>query len=1025
MFVPRIALPFLALAATLAAQNERPPEQFQIAVGLAQRGLHEEAARNFEQFLQQHGNHAVAAEAWYRLGLARIETKAIDPAIAAFRSALQNRGADFRLEPEARYRLGNLLEGKGDHQGAVEQFEALAAKVGAEHYLFAAAQYACGEAWRERKDDAKAGTAFAAAAEAATGERASYKFPALYQLGFTMARRQLHADAAATFAMAAAAAPDEAAKGECFYLSGDALLRLGEHDAAEKAFTRAQKLKSEFADDAGLGLGWVAVGRGDRAATARAFRTFLERHAESPLAAGARLELGRALYQDQKAAEAAQQLQPLVAASVPAAVRQQAQELLGLCALATGAGADAVAALQQALAAAAPADQARLSFALGEALANLERWQEAFAAYEAVGKDAPEALRGDAAYGACFALHALGRHQDSIARAEAVLALPNHRLHPDARLALAENRFALQQYVEAEAAYAVLGDGPHRATAQWKLAWCRYLRGDKADAGKRFAGIAGDQASPHAEEALAMQALAQLEAGDADGALATADRYLARHRDGAFLERTERVASRVLRQKGDLAGAQKRLAKAAAVAQARGGDAAASGDIVEQAELAYQQGDFRLADEKFAALTARTDPTGARACAGRAWCAFELGDDAACKAALATAKAHGQATGELAGLLELESALAHRAKDWPAAIAVAQSFLQQFGKHAKAPALRYALGVAEARNGDAKAARRTLAALAASGGYDRMDRVHYELGWACRRDGDEPAALAAWQPVAKDSADVELAGEARLHLGVARLEQKDLDGARKWLAEVQGSQRGRALYRLGFAEFEAAGADQQVLATARERFTVVAAMPNEELAGECTYLAAECAQRLADHKAVVDRLRQFVTDSPQHARSERASLLLGESALHVGDHATVVAALEPFLRGKELDRTDQARASLWLGRARLARKENDAAETLLTKVTELSDGPLAAEAQFRIGENREARGDLRGAVDAYVKLPILYAHAEWVRRGLVQAALAYERLQQPDKAQLLWKELVEKHPGSEESKTAAQHIRPN
>lgn len=1027
MFAPRIALPLLALLPSLAAQSERPPEQFQLAVGLAQRGLHEDAARNFEQFVQQNGKHALAPEAWYRLGLARIELKEQAPAIAALRSALKAAGKDFRLRPECRYRLGNLLEQQRDHEAAVEQFAALAKEVAADHYLLAAANYAAGEAWRELQDDDKAGLAFAAAAEAATGERATYLFPALYQLGFTQSRRQQLAAAAATFALAARAASDDAAKGECFYLSGDALLRANEHDAAARAFEQAQQLPGEFADDAAYGLGWVALGRGDRPGAAQAFASFLERFAESKLAPNARLERGRALYQDGQAAAAQQELQRLTGADQSPSVRQQAQELLGLCALATGAPEAAVESLRQALSAAAPADRGRLSFALGEALSGLARWDEAIAAYDQVDAAAPPALRGDAHYGACFALHAMGKYQESIRRAEAVLALaPAHRLAGEAKLALAENLFALQQYEAAEAAFAdVVALPAHQTAAAWKLAWCRYLRGDKAEACKRFAAIASERTSPHAEEGLAMQALAQLEAGFGDAALATADQYRVRFREGAFLDRTERVAARVLRQKGDLPGAQQRLQNAAAAAEQRAGAAAAVGDVIEQAELNYQQGDFRAAEAQFRQVAERSDAVGARALAGIAWCHFELGDDAACAQALAAAKAHREGQGELAGLLELESALYHRQQNWSAAIATASAFLQQFGQHEKAPALRYALGVAQARSGEHRTARATLTALAKDGGYARTDRIAYELAWACRRDGDEAAALAAFQQVAERSADAELAGEARLHLGVAALDQKDLAAARRWLQDVAGSHRGRALYRLGFAEFEAAGTDQKLLASARERFAVVAALPDEELAGECQYLAAECSQRAGNARDACDLLTRFLQQSPQHARADRARLLLGECALALGEHQVVVAALEPFLAGGKAERTDQARAQLWLGRARMLRREHDAAEAALTKVTELSDGALAAEAQFRLGENRVARGDLRAAADAFVKLPILYGQPEWVRAGLLQAGLVYEQLQQPDKAQRFFRELVERHAGSAEAKTAGEHLRPN
>ena len=73
------------------------------------------------------------------------------------------------------------------------------------------------------------------------------------------------------------------------------------------------------------------------------------------------------------------------------------------------------------------------------------------------------------------------------------------------------------------------------------------------------------------------------------------------------------------------------------LASQQGGVEAASVDIVEQADLAYQQGDFAAADGLFAKVVNKSGSIGARALAGRAWCAFELGDDARCKEALLAA----------------------------------------------------------------------------------------------------------------------------------------------------------------------------------------------------------------------------------------------------------------------------------------------------------------------------------------------------------------------------------------------------
>ena len=76
------------------------------------------------------------------------------------------------------------------------------------------------------------------------------------------------------------------------------------------------------------------------------------------------------------------------------------------------------------------------------------------------------------------------------------------------------------------------------------------------------------------------------------------------------------------------------------------------------------------------------------------------------------------------------------------------------------------------------------------------------------------------------------------------------------------------------------------------------------------------------------------------------------------------------------------------------------------------DIELAAEAQFRLGMARKSQGDVEGAVDALVKLSILYGHAEWVQRGLYEAGTCYRELNQPQKAAKFFAELQQRFPDS-------------
>jgi TolA-binding protein len=171
----------------LPAQADRQAENFHVAMGLMQRGLHDEAARQLERFLREHGEHELAAEAHYRLACCRLELGERKNAIPALRRALQMGGDAFALHPECRYRLAGALQAEHEHRAAVEVLETLLARVGGDHYLRASAEYARGEALRELKDDAGAAAAFLAAAAAAKPD-ANLGLPARYQAGFALLR---------------------------------------------------------------------------------------------------------------------------------------------------------------------------------------------------------------------------------------------------------------------------------------------------------------------------------------------------------------------------------------------------------------------------------------------------------------------------------------------------------------------------------------------------------------------------------------------------------------------------------------------------------------------------------------------------------------------------------------------------------------------------------------------------------------------------------------------------------------------
>lgn len=1027
---PLVALLLFApLVAQQAPSSQQPdPEEFVLAVGMLDRGLHAEAATGFERFLENAPRrHRRIPEAWYRLGVCRSELGQGDAAAKAYRRAL--REDHFEFETEARYRLATTLQGLDRFAEARKEFQTLVDGLAADHYLVAAAYFGLGEVARDLKDDAGAIDAFVMSADRGVqngGDGKRFGFFGGYQAGFALLREERFGDAERVFEMLAQQYSDRPELGELRFFQGDAAYRAGRPEQAEAAWRAAVRAGGAHLADARLGIAWCRRDADDPRAAIAAFDAVVEHHPGTEVAATARLEAGRLRHVGGDHRGAVATLSPLLDHPQHGA---SALEIHAAALLALG-DADAASAGFARVAGAVGADDpraARLQYGIAEAHAARGAWDEALAAYTQAARSSDPGLRGDARYAAVVALHELGKFAESAQQATAFARdQPQHPLAAEAAFAAAENRFALEQWEAARKAYdGLAADHPRRAFAMYKAAWATYLGGDAKAAAARFAKAAEDEGLEPAqrEEALSLVALARFESDDHDGALEAADRYRARHGKGAFLARTERIAGRVMRARGELDRAAERFARAASVESDPGKKSQLD---LEQADALFERGDFEGARTRYAEASRRDDAAGARALEGLAWCEFELGRDRECLRALESATGHGAADDTLrASMHELAVSVHHRAEAWSSAAQAAERFLEAHPQHPRASAVRYALGVAQVRSGDHASGRQTLSRVAKDGGegVDRGRALH-ELAWACKADSDAAAMVAAYRRLlALDGAAEDLVGEARIEVATADLadaksDRRKREVALSMLREVQGVHRARALYKLGFAHIAA-----EEWPPARDAFEAIVGLgKDEELHFEARFMAAETSMRAGDPPArALAQLDALLTQAPRHERAHRARLYAGECAIGADDPERAIAVLEPFVRAAEREgftRPERARGHLFLGRAYADRSEHERAEREYTEATKLSEGEVAAEAQFRIGDVRAARGDHDGAVDAYVKLSILYAHEPWVPRALERAAATYRRLQQPEKAARFQSELLERYPDSPEAKRA-------
>src|SRR5690606_18499487 len=299
----------------------------------------------------------------------------VTAAIPSLEAAIARGGANFKLRPEALYRLAAALHQGGRHADASAAVGKLLASIEEGHYLRAPALFVAGEALRDAGRDEEAAAAFLAAAAADRDADGAYAVPARYQAGFALLRLARHGDAEAAFRAAAEGHPRHAAAQECWYLAGDAAYRGGRYQEALAAFARCTE--GDFADDAALGIAWAKLQLGDRAGARKQFQAVADRFADSALGARARLELGRLMQQDGEHDAAARVLAPLLADGTPPELRAEAAEIAGLAASATGDSEEALRRLQASLADAPEAAHARILVAIGGAHAARGEWDAA------------------------------------------------------------------------------------------------------------------------------------------------------------------------------------------------------------------------------------------------------------------------------------------------------------------------------------------------------------------------------------------------------------------------------------------------------------------------------------------------------------------------------------------------------------------------------------------------------------------------------------------------------------------------
>jgi tetratricopeptide (TPR) repeat protein len=241
-------------------------------------------------------------------------------------------------------------------------------------------------------------------------------------------------------------------------------------------------------------------------------------------------------------------------------------------------------------------------------------------------------------------------------------------------------------------------------------------------------------------------------------------------------------------------------------------------------------------------------------------------------------------------------------------------------------------------------------------------------------------------------------------LAAAALERKDLGEAQAWtrrlLQEHATSDYGTdALLRL-------AAAAETRPDVARQAYRDLLARPGGAARADAWFGLAETALAAGDGAEAQRAAEGFLREVPAgDPRAVRAHLVLVRALEAQGQGDRALAAMDSFLRQFP---QDPARPGLELRRGQLlaGAKRWDQAQQAFELARRADDAAVAAEAEFWLGEALRERGDHEAAIGAYLGATYAYPESPWAARGLQGAAQAYVARQMDREAGIVLRKLA-------------------
>ncbi|HEX4123194.1 MAG TPA: tetratricopeptide repeat protein [Tepidisphaeraceae bacterium] len=996
-----LSIPALTLAdAPAAADQPVDPaaKQLTAANGLYDRGLFKLAADQYQAFLQQYPKNLNALAAHYALGMCDYRLNNFAQAITDLQPVL----ADEKFDPkdQALMVTGYCQLQLKQYDKASASFSDLLAKFPKSKLAESAGLFRVQAAYfgNQPQQAIDAATLFTRQFPTSPQQPANLYFKALAQR-----RLQQNDQAVATLADLTKNHPDSSYQTDAFLLSGQTHEAMGQSDAAIADYQ--QMLASAPAarkSEAGYVLGVAEYKAGKYAESATALLPVANETPPGLYAKPARLELGWSQFQSGKIPDARATFAAVIKDDPDNAA--QAKYALAQCDIAQKQYEPAEKALAElAQAKPAPANLPQILLDRAVCLMELGKFDAAQQPLADLAADHPiPAQSAEAAYRQAYCFNKLGKFDQSHAACQRVAKLPPSDFARPARELDAENLFQLGSYGDAESAFTALKSDAapaQQSRLALRIGQCEYYSAHYDKAAAALAPLAaGPQtaADPTLRPALFLYGDALLQQGknaDAAGALG---KYLAAAGDDApdLREAQFKLALAQLHNNQPDAARQ----SFASLAAGPDGSPYVQRGLFEVGQLDYKSGKLEPAAASLNRLLAVHPP-----------------------AELAAPTLY------LLGWIDFDSKrFAPAAEKWKAvADKYPDSKLADDAAYQQAVALRQATqyGPALAAVADFIKAHPHSPNIAHAN--ELAADVLYDQAWAQRAGKDMPAAIASYQQLLKEHPDSPLANPVRAELAEVLFNQKDYKGAEPYLQAVLADKSADpkllapAHYRLAWCYSKLAQPDKA--AAEFETFSNAAPGTDNDLAESALYEAG-VVESTATHYDRAEQLFDLLLKKyPKSPHAPDAMIRIGEAQNEQQKWEAADKTFTDFLANYPNDRAGKI-ARFGIGWSLENRQKYADARAAYNQVIASDNSPIAAHAQFQIGETYLSEQNFDKAIPALLAVEDVYAYPEWSARALYEAGRAFEQIKQPDQAKKQYSTVVTKYKQSPEAALAQDRL---